>query len=93
MPQLAQDPKILAKLKESFPFTWQPSEQKKRPRREIVKERLYCDSGLSDIDLNHVRDHPEDREWLRTHLRPRFWQKLVSEVNYWKPHYDVPDIE
>jgi hypothetical protein len=93
MPQLAQNPIILAKLKESFPFTWQPSERKKRSRREIVKEKLYRESNLSNIELNHVRDHAEDREWLRNHLRPRFWQKLVSEVNYWKPHYDIPDIE
>ena len=93
MPQLTQDPKISAELKKSFPFTLQPSKKKEYPIREIIKAKLSSESPLNDIELNHMRNHAEDRDWLRARLRPRFWQKLVSEVNYWKPHYEVPDIK
>ena len=93
MPQLAQNPKILAKLKKNFPFTLQRPERKEYPVRETIKHKVYSESPLHDIELNHMRNHAEDREWLRAHLRPRLWQKLVSEVNYWKPHYEMPDIQ
>lgn len=26
--------------------------------------------------MNHMREHPEDREWLKTHVRPRLWKKF-----------------
>ncbi|PGH23180.1 hypothetical protein AJ80_02710 [Polytolypa hystricis UAMH7299] len=81
MPQLAQDPMIQTKLKEDFSFTWQPSERKERPRREIVKAKLYSDTTLSNFDMDYMRENPEDLQWLKTHVRLRLWQKFVAEVN------------
>jgi hypothetical protein len=93
MPQLAQDPIIHAKLKEDFPFTYRPDPQRaKRPIREIVKSRLYCDDNLPNSNMEFMREHPEDMQWLKTHVRPRFWRKFVSEMNKWKPR-GAPDIE
>jgi len=83
---------IQTKLKEDFPFTWQASKHAKRPRREMVKAKLYCDATLSNFDLEFMREHPEDMQWLKTHVRPRFWRKFVSEANTWKPE-GAPDIE
>lgn len=28
-----------------------------------------------------MRESPEDMEWLKTHVRPRFWRNFVAEVN------------
>lgn len=92
MSQLAQDPMIWAKLKEHFPFTWEPSQREKHLRREIIKSKLYCDATLSDFDLEFMREHPEDMQWLKTHARPRFWRKFASEANKWKPQ-GAPNIE
>jgi hypothetical protein len=35
--------------------------------------------------MDYMREHPEDVEWLKSHIRPRFWQKFVTELNANKP--------
>jgi len=42
--------------------------------------------------MDYMREHPEDVEWLKAHVRPRFWRKFVNEVNISKPP-GAPDIQ
>lgn len=91
MPQLLQDPRIQAKLKDTL-FTKPPRKREKPPVRKIIKSKLYSEDNLSDSDLVHMRGHPEDLQWLKTHVRPRFWSKFVSVANSRK-HRGAPDIE
>lgn len=42
--------------------------------------------------MDHMRESPEDLKWLKTHVRPRFWRKFVTEVNASKPP-GAPDIQ
>jgi hypothetical protein len=39
-----------------------------------------------------MREHPEDLEWLKANVRPRFWQKFLTQVNDNKAP-GAPDIE
>jgi hypothetical protein len=32
-----------------------------------------------------MREHLEDLKWLKAHVRPRFWQKFVADVNAYRP--------
>ncbi|KAB8223942.1 hypothetical protein BDV33DRAFT_199989 [Aspergillus novoparasiticus] len=93
LPQLAKDPKIQAKLKEDVPFTYRRRlKREKPPIRKLVKSRLYCEENLLISEMDHMRESPEDLEWLKTHVRPRFWRKFVAEGNANKPP-DAPDIQ
>ncbi|KAI9740965.1 MAG: hypothetical protein M1818_004571 [Claussenomyces sp. TS43310] len=87
LPQLAKNPKIQAKLKHDVPFTRQPSKHcgEKRPMREVLKQRLYCADHLRREEIDYIREHPEDAEWLKAHLYPRFWRKLEALINATKP--------
>jgi hypothetical protein len=60
--------------------------------RKLVKSRLYCDENLDVLEMNYMRDHPEDLEWLKAHVRPRFWRKFVERINAKKPP-GAPDIQ
>lgn len=40
----------------------------------------------------YMREHPEDVEWLKAHLRPRLWRKFVAEMNRFKPR-GAPNIQ
>lgn len=31
--------------------------------------------------MDYMREYPKDVEWLKAHVRPRFWQKFVTKVN------------
>ncbi|KND87594.1 hypothetical protein TOPH_07718 [Tolypocladium ophioglossoides CBS 100239] len=86
LPQLAKDPKIQARLK-GTPFTWQPKDpnRAKTPIRRLIKESLYCDEDISSTDLDYMREHPEDLQWLKGHIRPRFWRKFIAMLNARKP--------
>lgn len=39
-----------------------------------------------------MREHPEDVEWFKAQVRPRFWEKFVTEANATKPR-GAPDIQ
>lgn len=39
-----------------------------------------------------MRGYPEDLQWLKTHVRPRFWPRFASLANSRKPR-GAPDIE
>jgi hypothetical protein len=66
LPQLAKDPEVQVKLKEEAPFTRQPRKHEKLPMRKLVKAMLYCDENLGPPELDYMRDHPEDLEWLNS---------------------------
>lgn len=86
LPQLAKDPEVQAKLIKYAPFTPQPSENREpRPIRRLIKSRLYDDSGLPNEEIEYMREHPEDLEWLKAHVRPRIWRKFVAVANARKP--------
>ncbi|KND87598.1 hypothetical protein TOPH_07717 [Tolypocladium ophioglossoides CBS 100239] len=69
--KLSKDPKIQAKLK-GVPFTYQPKDPNrvKAPIRRLVKERLYCDESFWPEEMDYMREHPEDLQWLKGHVRP-----------------------
>ncbi|KAK2765339.1 hypothetical protein FQN54_008185 [Arachnomyces sp. PD_36] len=82
MPELARDPRVLAKLKTDFSFTRESTPRKKRPLREKIKEKLYRDELILFVsEMNYLREHPEDIQWLKDNLRLRLWQKFVAEFN------------
>ncbi|KAH8817338.1 hypothetical protein F5884DRAFT_830412 [Xylogone sp. PMI_703] len=86
---LAADPKIQAGLKD-FHFTRQPKkrEELEVPIPRLVKSRLYYEEHLSDSEMDHMRKHPEDMEWLKAHIRPRLWRKFVVEMNAYRSDSD-----
>jgi len=86
------DPGIHAKIKEHVPLTWQSSKRETPPIRKLIKSRLYCDDNIPTSELDYMREHPEDLEWLKAHIRPRFRQKCVTEVNANRPP-GVPDTQ
>ena len=95
LPQLAKDPQIQAKLKE-VPFTEEPPDPSKKrekpPVRKLVKSMLYCDEHIPPEELQYMRDHPEELEWLKSNVRPRLWRKFVDYANRFRePH--IPKIE
>ena len=58
----------------------------------LVVTLIFWGQNIPESDLNYMREHPEDREWLKTHVRPRFWKKFVAEPNMFKPP-GTSDIE
>ena len=39
-----------------------------------------------------MRANPEDIEWLKANVRPRFWRKFVAQANKYKMSSEL-DIE
>ncbi|PYH66919.1 uncharacterized protein BO88DRAFT_427512 [Aspergillus vadensis CBS 113365] len=79
-PQILQFEDVQAELK-SVPFTpapYEPSE--KPPVRDIVRRRLRSARRIPVRELDHMRDHPEDMEWLERKVRPRFWTKFLEQL-------------
>lgn len=31
---------------------------------------------ITDADIDFIKDNPEHAEWLKAHVRPRFWEKF-----------------
>ncbi|KAF2105731.1 hypothetical protein BDV96DRAFT_655306 [Lophiotrema nucula] len=83
LPQLATDPEIQAKLKEEVPFTWKPSKRERSdvPIPRLVKSRLAYEENLRSSEMDYMREHPEDAQWLKAHVRPRLWRRFVAEMN------------
>jgi hypothetical protein len=42
--------------------------------------------------VDYIREHPDDVEWLKANVRPRFLRKFLTQVNNYKPP-GAPDIE
>ncbi|KAK9440000.1 uncharacterized protein VB005_04620 [Metarhizium brunneum] len=77
--------KIQSKLKE-YPFTRPSIKDIPKPhrpldpvsRRESIQRKLYSDMSLSDGDVEFLRQHPEDEQWIKDNIESRFWSKLES---------------
>ncbi|KAI9728467.1 MAG: hypothetical protein M1828_003869 [Chrysothrix sp. TS-e1954] len=90
-PGMARDPKIREYLTSKVPFIDSPSEPEERPKRKVIKSRLYHDEPIADPLMEHMVDHPEDVEWLEKHLRPRFWMKFKRLYDYKKYGFTMSD--
>ncbi|RJE25272.1 hypothetical protein PHISCL_02422 [Aspergillus sclerotialis] len=86
LPQLANEPEVQTSLKDEVPFTqrrrMKPSNREPPPIRRLVKSRLYSEQSIPESDLDYMREHPEDREWLKTHVRPRFCEEVCGRTEY-----------
>lgn len=80
---MERDSKIQTRLREEVKFTYnkQPSKRPKPPMREIIRMALYELSPLTLEEIEHMRNNPEDREWLKTHVRPKMWKAFVAAAN------------
>lgn len=92
LPQLAKDPVVQAVPEKHAPFTYQRRERKERPIRKVIKYRLHCLESIPVPEIEYVREHPEDIEWLKTHLRPRLWRTFISQANF-KKTPGTPNIQ
>ena len=79
-PQILQFEDVQAELK-SVPFTQAPYEpSEKLPVRDIVRRRLRSAQRIPVRELDHIRDRPEDMEWLERKVRPRFWTNFMEQL-------------
>lgn len=78
--QILQFEDVQAELK-SVPFTQAPYEPSgKLPVRDVVRRRLRSAQRIPVRELDHMRDHPEDVEWLARKVRPRFWTSFMEQL-------------
>ncbi|GKZ32819.1 hypothetical protein AbraIFM66950_002452 [Aspergillus brasiliensis] len=79
-PDLLKDEEVQAELKE-VPFTPGPSDHGEIPPiRDIVRRRLRKAQFLSRRELDYMAGHPEDQEWLRREVKPRFWANFLEQI-------------
>ncbi|GKZ26313.1 hypothetical protein AbraIFM66951_002255 [Aspergillus brasiliensis] len=79
-PDLLKDEEVQAELKE-VPFTPGPSDRGEiPPMRDIVRRRLRKAQFLSRRELDYMAMHPEDQEWLRRKVKPRFWTNFLEQM-------------
>ncbi|KAF2220222.1 hypothetical protein BDZ85DRAFT_252167 [Elsinoe ampelina] len=83
-PQLAAHPKVQKVLSSKIPFNPQPrgSEPERLPVRKAVRRMLRNLDRIPLEDLEYMRAHEEDQEWLRTHVRPRLWENFVYQRDH-----------
>ncbi|KAL3478060.1 hypothetical protein BJX99DRAFT_256828 [Aspergillus californicus] len=84
MPQLLRNAAVREELT-NYPFTRPPPSgvprvREPEPVRKSVRGRLRATERIPDHELVHLKEHPEDMEWLKRKLRPRFYARLVSEM-------------
>ncbi|RDW93706.1 uncharacterized protein DSM5745_01028 [Aspergillus mulundensis] len=85
--EMLQIKDIQDELKET-PFTPKPrskpgqsDEGEDKPSvREMVRMRLRGLERVPNSELEYVRSHPEDMEWLKRKLRPRFYESLLKQI-------------
>ncbi|GKZ31581.1 hypothetical protein AbraIFM66950_000156 [Aspergillus brasiliensis] len=78
--QILQFEDVQAELN-NVPFTpapYEPSE--KPPIRDIVRRRLRSARKIPVRELDYMRDHPEDMEWLERKVKPRFWSNFLEQL-------------
>jgi hypothetical protein len=95
MPNIPRPRKAHRLLKEVVPFTPRPREpgQKPRPKkstRELCQSRLWHDSSIPYHDLDYMNKHPEDVEWLKNNVEPKFFERFQAQLD--KYHNSEPPI-
>lgn len=53
---------------------------KPTPIRKIVRSRLRGEERIMDRHIEYLKEHPEDMEWLKRKLRPRFYDNLLAQI-------------
>ncbi|KAH8698362.1 hypothetical protein BGW36DRAFT_144683 [Talaromyces proteolyticus] len=80
MPELLQSKEVQDELKE-FPFTPGSYERiQDHHIRHIVKRRLRRMQRIPDRELEYMKEHPEDMEWLEKKVKPRFWSDFLAQI-------------
>lgn len=54
--------------------------QKEYPIRESVRDWLRCAAQVPARELEYMKDHPEDMDWLQRKVRPRFWANFAKQM-------------
>lgn len=39
---------------------------------------LYCDEHIPPEELQYMRDHPEELEWLKSNVRPKILEEICG---------------
>lgn len=80
-PEILQSKEVQDELKR-IPFTPKPSESRERPPIPvIVRKRLRSGQKILGKELRYMAEHPEDMEWLKTKVRPRFWSSFLDQMD------------
>lgn len=80
MPELLKSADVQEQLK-NHPFTPQPGKvREKLPIRESVRGWLRSVAKVPVHELEYMKDHPEDMDWLQRKLRPRFWANFTQQM-------------
>lgn len=88
MPELLQSADVQEQLK-NHPFTPQRGKvREKPPIRESVRGWLRSAAKVPTHELEYMKDHPEDMDWLQRKLRPRFWANFVHQMEAQFPEDD-----
>lgn len=77
---MLQSEEVKAHLKK-VPFTEPPPKPpKERPIRDSVRSKLRKDKRINDSELEYMKEHPEDMEWLERKVKPRFWSNFLAQI-------------
>lgn len=93
MPQLLQHEPVQEELTK-YPFTPRPQSpvepREPEPVRESVRYRLRATEWIPTRELDYLKEHPEDMEWLKRKVRPRFYANLLAQIEA-RPREDEED--
>lgn len=88
MPDLLKSAAVQEQIK-IHPFTPQHGKvREKPPIRESVRGWLRSAAKVPAHELEYIKDHPEDMDWLQRKLRPRFWANFVQQMEAQFPEDD-----
>lgn len=46
--------------------------------RKFIRRKLRKMAQITDADIDFIKENPEHAEWLKAHVRPRFWDKFQA---------------
>lgn len=64
----SQEQRNCVKRPENSPTEW----------RKLIRRKLRKMAKISDADIDFIKGNPEHAEWLKTHVRPRFWARFQA---------------
>ncbi|KAJ4412492.1 hypothetical protein N0V82_008761 [Gnomoniopsis sp. IMI 355080] len=44
--------------------------------RKFIRRKLRKMAKINDADIDFIQENPEHAEWLKIHVRPRFWERF-----------------
>ena len=45
-----------------------------------MRRRLREAQRIPDYEMEYMRAHPEEMEWLQRKVKPRFWESFVAQM-------------